>query len=100
MITSFIFFFFRIHEVFVLLFPLLFPEVRHHASLQLQLEAVVAPWVRVHLFLRTRILSHGPVLLLVQNAFAHERHLALPALPGDALAHRNAQQLRRVNVLA
>ena len=97
-LTSFIFFFFRTREVFVLPFPLLLPEVRHHVSLQLQLEALVGSRVRLQLLLYTRVLPHVVVFALVQSPGAHERSPALPAAPGGALVHRDAQQLCRVDV--
>ena len=38
------------------------------------------------------------VFALVQSPGAHERSPALPAAPGGALVHRDAQQLCRVDV--
>ena len=98
-LTSFIVVFPRVYKVIGLPFPLLLPEVRHHVPLQLQLEALVISRVRLHLLLRTRILSHFVVFAPVQSALTHERSRALLAVPGGALAHRDAQQLRRADIL-
>ena len=45
--------FLRVYKVIGLPIPLLLPEVRHHAPLQLQLEALIISRVRLHLLLRT-----------------------------------------------
>ena len=98
-LTSVIVVILRVYKVIGLSFPLLLPEVHHHAPLQLQLEAVVVSRVRLHLLLRTRISAHAVVFVLVRIPGAHERNPALLAAPGGALAHHDAQQLCRVDVL-
>ena len=98
MFTSVIVVLLRVHKA-VLPFPLLLLEVRQHVLLQLQLEALVISRVRLHLLLRTRVLSHVVVFALVQSALTHERSPALLAAPGGAFGHRDAQQLRRVDLL-
>ena len=97
-LTSFIAVFLRVRKVIGLPFPLLHPELRHHVPLQLQLEALVGSRVRLQLLLYTRVLPHVVVFALVQSPGAHERSPALPAAPGGALVHRDAQQLCRVDV--
>ena len=87
--------FLRVHKVTGLPFPLLLPEVRHHVPLQLQLEPPVDSRVRLYLLLRTRILSHVVIFALVQSPGAHKPSLL--AAPGGA--HRDAQQLCRVDIL-
>ena len=91
--------FLRVHKVTGLPFPLLLPEVRHHVPLQLQLEPPVDSRVRLYLLLHTVILSHALFFALVQSPSAHERSPALLAVPGGVLVHRDAQQLRLVDVL-
>jgi hypothetical protein len=97
-LTSFIAVFLRVRKVIGLPFPLLHPELRHHVPLQLQLEALVGSRVRLQLLLYTRVLPHVVVFALVQSPGAHERSPALPAAPGGAFVHRDAQQLCRVDV--
>ena len=98
-LTSVIVVFLRVYKVIGLSVSLLLPEVRHHAPLQLWLEAVVVSRVCLHLLRRTRISAHAIVFVLVQSPGAHKRSPALFAAPGGALAHHDAQQLRRVDVL-
>ena len=64
-LTSVIVVFLRVYKVIGLSFPLLLPEVRHHITLRLQLEAVVVSRVRLHLLLRTRISPRAAVFVLV-----------------------------------